>query len=59
MSRFNTGEKSSHETCRIKTTLPAKKTKANHSSLLPSQIEILKYGYETPTKTPFELAEKA
>ncbi len=47
-----------YEACRITTTSPAKETKGNHPSLLPSQIEILKYGYKIPTKTPFELPGK-
>ena len=56
---LTTGEKSSHESCKVTSTPPSKnKSGPKSSSLIPNQIEILKYGYETPTKKPFELPEK-
>ena len=59
LSSLTTGEKITQKACRITTTPPSKnKIGANESSFVPSQIEILKYGYKTPTKIPFELLEK-
>ena len=50
-----TGEKSSHKACKI--TATPNKTRPKTSLLIPSKIEISKYGYKTPTKKPFELPE--
>ena len=59
----NTGEKSPSEACRTNTstppTTPPSKNKVGAQwSYVPSQIEINKYGYKTPSKKPFELPDK-
>ena len=59
----NTGEKSPSEACRTNTstppTTPPSKNKVGAQwSYVPSQIEIIKYGYKTPSKKPFELPDK-
>ena len=54
-----TGEKSSHEACKITGTPPSKnKTEPKTLSFVQSKIEISKYGYKTPMEKPFELSEK-
>ena len=59
LSSLTTGEKSLHEACKITSTPPSEnKTGPKSSSFIPSQIEMLKYGYKTPTKKTFELPEK-
>ena len=39
-------------------TPPSKNKGGVQSSYVPSRIEIMKYGYKTPTKKPFELPDK-
>ena len=48
-----------HEACKITSTPPSEnKIGPTTSSFIPSRTEILKFGYENPTKKSFELPEK-
>ena len=52
------GRKSSNEASNVTDTPPSKKKNVlKTSSFLPKNIEIAKYGYETPPKEPFDLPE--